>query len=76
MTKGAIGGAVLGYIDKNVPQVPTIPMLGRAGSIALGAYMLSGGKAGMAADVAIAGAVIAGYELGKDGKISGEGEGY
>lgn len=74
----AIGGAALGYIDKNFPQLPTIPMVGRAGSIALLAFFLSGkgsiagfSLGGIARDVALAGAAVAGYELGHDGKVSG-----
>lgn len=77
----AIGGAALGYVDKNFPNIPTIPMLGRAGTIALVAYFLSSKGSSVAGfsvgsiarDVAIAGAGVAGYELGHDGKVSGVG---
>ena len=55
-----------------VRAFPTIPMLGRAGSLALAAYFMGGQKAGILQDVAIGGAVLAGYELAKDGKISGD----
>lgn len=74
MMAAAIGGAALGFIDKQFPTLPTIPMIGRAGTIALVAYMLSGrgGIGAIAKDVALAGAAVAGYELGKEGKISGE----
>jgi len=73
MMAAAIGGAALGFVDKQFPTLPTIPMLGRAGTIALVAYMLSGrgGLGAIAKDVALAGAAVAGYELGKEGKISG-----
>jgi hypothetical protein len=73
MMAAAIGGAALGFVDKNFPTLPTIPMLGRAGTIALVAYMLAGrgGLGTIAKDVALAGAAVAGYELGKEGKISG-----
>lgn len=74
MMAAALGGAALGFIDKNFPTLPTIPMIGRAGSIALIAYMLSGkgGIGAIAKDVALAGAAVAGYQLGHDGKVSGE----
>jgi len=69
-----LGGAVLGFIDKNVPSLPTIPMLGRAGTITVIAYFLAGkGQLGaIARDVALAGAAVTGYELGVAGKITGE----
>jgi hypothetical protein len=71
----AVGGAALGFIDKQFPTLPTIPMLGRAGTIAVIAYMLAGKGGGtfggIARDVALAGAAVAGYELGGTGKVSG-----
>jgi hypothetical protein len=69
-----LGGAVLGFIDKTFTTLPTIPILGRAGTIAMVAYFMSGrgGMGAIARDVALAGAAVAGYELGKEGKISGE----
>lgn len=74
MTKVAIGGAVLGYVEKSgmASSLPTLPFLGRKGSIALAAYYMGGQKPGLLQDVAIAAAVLAGYELGHDGKISGD----
>jgi len=74
MMAAALGGAALGFVDKNFPTLPTIPMIGRAGTIALIAYMLSGkgGIGSIAKDVALAGAAVAGYQLGHDGKVSGE----
>jgi hypothetical protein len=71
----AIGGAVLGFVEKHFPTLPTIPIIGRAGTIAVGAYFLSkqsGMASGIMRDVAVAGAVVAGYQLGKDGKVAGE----
>jgi len=71
----AIGGAVLGFIEKQFPTLPTVPLLGRAGTIALGAHFLSKQgrrSSGIFRDVALAGAAIAGYQLGKEGKVSGE----
>lgn len=74
----AIGGAVYGFLEKSFPTFPTIPMLGRAGTIAVAAHFIGkrsgfGGQAGgIVQDVGLAAAVIAGYELGRDGKISGD----
>ena len=72
----AIGGAALGFVDKQFPTLPTLPLVGRAGTIALIAWFLSkqrGGIGTIARDVALAGAAVAGYELGKEGKVSGVG---
>jgi len=67
-----IGGAALGFIDKSFPTLPTIPILGRAGSIAAYAYFLSKGKGhSILRDVALAGAAIAGYQMGNQGHVSG-----
>lgn len=67
----ALGGAAFGFIEKSFPTLPTIPFLGRAGTIALGAYFLGGKSPGIMRDIACAAAAIAGYELGNTGKISG-----
>jgi len=76
---GAIGGAVYGFLEKSFPSFPTIPMLGRAGTIAVVGHFLSKrggmGAKGIVRDVTFAAAVIAGYELGRDGKISGDVDG-
>lgn len=76
--KGAIGGAVYGFLEKSFPNFPTIPMLGRAGTIAVVGHFLmkrggvAGTSSGILRDVTFAAAVIAGHELGRDGKISGD----
>lgn len=63
---------VLGYADKQGVKVPTVPVLGRAGSIALGLYLA--GKF-MRSPMLLAGAraarTIALYELGNKGQVSG-----
>lgn len=73
MFAAGLGGAALGFIDKSLgATIPTIPLLGRAGTIALGAYLLAKGKGkGIMRDVALAAAAVAGYQLGHDGKVSG-----
>jgi len=72
----AIGGLVLGFIDKSATTIPTIPILGKAGTIALAAHFLGKGKPGMVTDIRNAAAAVAGYEMGKDGKISGDEDGF
>src|SRR6266851_9381959 len=70
----ALGGAAFGFIEKSFgAQLPTLPLIGRAGTITIGAYMLSKGRGGgIVADIARAGSVIAGYQIGTTGKIAGE----
>jgi hypothetical protein len=72
MQSHAIGGFVYGIVEKNFgAQLPTLPLVGRAGSIALACYFFGKGKGGLIADVGKAAAVIAGYQFGTTGKISG-----
>lgn len=70
-----LGGAAFGYIEKTFPTMPSLPLVGRSGTIALAAYFLSkrgGMGGGIVRDIAIAGAAISGYQLGKTGTISGD----
>jgi hypothetical protein len=72
MQSHAIGGFLYGVIEKNFgAQLPTLPLVGRAGSIAIAAYVFGKGRGGVIADVGRAAAVIAGYQFGTTGKISG-----
>lgn len=73
-----IGGAILGWVEKNYgAKLPSVPVLGVKGTIAIGAYFAH--KNGMAReitrDVCIAAASTAGYQLGLQGKVSGEVDG-
>jgi len=74
LTSLALGGAAFGFIEKSFgSQLPTLPIIGRAGTITLIAFYFSKGRAGgILKDVARAGAVLAGYQIGTTGKISGE----
>jgi len=69
------GGAGLGYIDKLAIKIPTIPAIGRAGSIAGIAYLVARNSSGGIRDIAVkvckAAVTIAGYEFGSKGTISG-----
>jgi len=73
MQSFAIGGFLYGIIEKNfAAQLPTLPLIGRAGSIAIAAYLMGKGRGGgIIADVGKAAAVIAGYQFGTTGKING-----
>jgi len=70
-----VAGGLLGYIDANGINVPTLPMLGRAGTLALACHFFAG-KGGQwggwlrAASKTFAG--IATYEQVRDGAIKGD----
>lgn len=71
----AIGGALYGFAVKSglVAKLPEIPLLGRTGTAAiLLDYWSRHGGGQMAHRAARAAAAIAGYQLGNDGKISGD----
>jgi len=75
MAGAALGGALLGFIEKQFPTLPTVPLIGRKGTIALIAYFVAkkgGTMASIARDVGLAAAAIAGNELGSTGKVSGD----
>lgn len=71
----AIGGALYGYAVKSgiVDKLPAIPVLGRTGTAAiLLDYWARHGGGQLAHRAARAAAAIAGYQLGHEGKISGD----
>jgi hypothetical protein len=67
-----IGGFALGWIDKSATAIPTIPILGKAGTIAVAAHFFGKGKPGLVTDLRNAAAVVAAYEYGSTGKIAGD----
>lgn len=69
-----VGGLAYGFIEKQFPNLPTIPLIGKSGTVALAAYFF-GGSHPIIKDIGIAAAAIAGYSLGKDGIISGDYDG-
>ena len=72
----AIGGAIVGYIDKQATlPIPTIPVLGKMGTVAALAWFFGKGHPGIITEVAKAATTLAGYQLGKDGKVSGDVDG-
>lgn len=71
MTGAAAGGFGVGFIEKNWgDQIPSLPLVGRKGAIALAIYMFRP-KSRLIQDIGISAAAIAGYELGLKGSISG-----
>jgi uncharacterized membrane protein YccC len=70
----AIGGAAYGFIVKSFPQLPTMPLIGKSGTVAALCYFF-GGRQPLIRDIGIAAASIAGYTLATQGKIEGGGDG-
>ena len=71
----ALVSAGVGYAEKSglLDVLPTVPAIGRKGTLAVAAYFWSragGGK--MARDVAVVASALAGYEFGKMGSVSGD----
>lgn len=63
-------GFVMGQIDKSGTNIPTVPILGRAGTIAVILHFI-GKRNPMLQQAALAAASVAGYEYGNTGKVSG-----
>jgi hypothetical protein len=72
---GIVGGALaVGFLEKQgfMQQLPTLPLIGRTGTIGLAAYVLSdNGKNHFADEICTAALVIAAHELGSTGAIVG-----
>jgi hypothetical protein len=71
-----MGAALYGYLIKSgmLDKLPTVPLLGRAGTIAVIAHFAGKSNVGgpMMREVAVIAATIAGYQLGNAGTISGD----
>jgi hypothetical protein len=68
----AAAGAVLGYLDKNSTTFPTVPVLGRAGTLAVVCHYWKGNIFGFStAQLANGFAAIAAYEYTTKGSVSG-----
>lgn len=72
---GIVAGALaVGFLEKQgfMSNLPSLPFIGRTGTIGLGAYLLSnGGKNKLADEICTAALVIAAHELGSTGTIVG-----
>jgi hypothetical protein len=66
-----IGGLAYGFIEKSFPSMPTLPIVGKSGTVAIAVYFM-GGNNDLINDIGMAAAAIAGYSLGKEGVISGD----
>jgi len=67
-----IGAYALGYVQKQNWAIPSLPVLGKTGTIALIAHFISdGGKNKLAADIATAALAVAGFTLATTGAIVG-----
>lgn len=72
LTAGVIG---LAEGQGLLAKLPAVPMVGRKGALAIGAwYWGKHGGGQLARDIALVAAVLSGYELAKTGTISGEDE--
>lgn len=75
----ALGGALFGFAVKQgwVAKLPAIPILGRTGTAAIALdYWSKHGGGDLARRGAMAAAVLAGYQLGTEGSITGNVSGF
>lgn len=73
LVAAGIGGYALGFIKKTFTTLPSIPVLGTTGTIALGAYLLRNQlRTPIVRDVAMAAAAVAGNTLATTGSIQGD----
>lgn len=68
--KMAVGGFCYGQLIKNFPTLPTIPALGRAGTVAAAVYFMKPSST-LLQDIGIAAAVVAGMSFGQTGTVQG-----
>jgi hypothetical protein len=67
-----LGGFMLGVLDAKATKLPTIPVLGRAGTCGIALYYLGRHmKNPMVSHASTGFLAIAAYEMGKSGSISG-----
>lgn len=71
IVKTVMGGATYGLLKKNFPQLPRIPGLGQAGSVAAIIYFMKPSSP-LLQDLGIAAAAIAGASFGETGTVSGD----
>lgn len=71
---GFLGGVMYGYAVRQgwVDKLPNVPLIGRTGAAAIGLDYISKRGAPFLRKAAIAASVLSGYQLGHDGKITGD----
>ena len=73
---GIVAGAfVVGFLEKQgiMSSLPSLPLIGRTGTIGLGAYLLSdNGRNKLADEICTAALVLAAHELSSTGAIIGD----
>jgi precorrin isomerase len=67
----AVGGFAVGFLEKSFPNLPSLPIVGKKGAIAIGAYLLRN-QSPILVDVALSAAAISGYQLGSTGSVTGD----
>lgn len=68
----AMGGFAYGFLEKQFgAQIPSLPLVGKSGAVAIACYFLSP-RMKILRDVGIAASAIAGYSFGKTGVVSGD----
>jgi hypothetical protein len=69
----AIGGFAVAKLEDSsiMDSLPTLPLLGKKGTACLAIHLFRPHATGILRDIKIALAVMSGYELGKNGEISG-----
>lgn len=73
LTGVAIGGLAYGLLIKNFPTLPTLPGIGRSGTVALAVAFLKPHNE-ILRNIGVAAAAIAGYSFGESGTVSGDGD--
>jgi hypothetical protein len=71
MQYAAAGGWGVGMIEKSFPNLPTLPVVGKKGAIALAVYFFGKGRGELVKSIGIVAAGIAGYEYATTGKVTG-----
>jgi len=68
-----VGGFILGMLDKQGTKLPTVPVLGRAGTLGVASYYIGKSMHSAAVLHAATGFLsIAAYELARQGTIAGD----
>jgi hypothetical protein len=66
----ALGGWGVGMVEKYFPNLPSLPVIGRKGAIALAVYAMQP-KHKLLQDLGVAAAALSGYQFAKENKVTG-----